>query len=86
MIRLIRFEKAEGFEANDDDVDEKLKETAERNGLTLDEIKENVSDSERSTMKRQIVIEKAIDFILDNAKEKAPSKKSKKESKDKAEV
>ena len=78
--------KAEGFEANDDDVDEKLKETAERNGLTLEEIKENVSESERNTMKRQIVIEKAIDFILENAKEKAPSKKSKKESKDKAEV
>ena len=79
--------KAEGFTATDEDVDEKLKETAERNGLTLEEIKENVPDNERKTMKRQIEIEKAIDFILDNAKEKkAPSKKSKKNSKDKAEV
>ena len=77
--------KAEGFTATDEDVDEKLKETAERNGLTLDEIKENVSDSEKKTMKRQIEIEKAIDFILENAKEKAP-KKTKKDSKDKAEV
>ena len=77
--------KAEGLSATDEDVDEKLKETAERNDLTLDEIRENVSDSERKTMKRQIEIEKAIDFILDNAKEKAP-KKTRKDSKDKAEV
>ena len=79
--------KAEGFTATDEDVDEKLKETAERNGLTFEEIKENVPENERKTMKRQIEIEKAIDFILEHAKEKAPSKKSKKGSKDnKAEV
>jgi len=79
--------KAEGFTATDEDVDEKLKETAERNGLTFEEIKENVPENERKTMKRQIEIEKAIDYILEHAKEKAPSKKSKKDSKDnKAEV
>lgn len=67
--------KAENLEGTDEDVDAKIKEAAEQNNMKFEDLAKNVSDDERKTMKEQIAIEKAIDFIMDNVKERAKAKK-----------
>lgn len=71
--------KDEGIEVSDDDVEAKLKEMAENYKMELDKLKEMMPDTERDALKREIGIERAIDVILDNAKEKA--EKAEKEAK-----
>ena len=67
--------KAENLEATDEDVEKKIAEMAETYGMKVEDLKENIPDSERSSMKNQIAIEKAVDFIMDNVKERAKPKK-----------
>ena len=62
--------KAEGIEGNDEDVDAKIREAAERNGMKEEDLKKSVSEDERRSMKEQIAIEKAVDFIMENVKER----------------
>ncbi len=61
--------KIEGFEASDEEVDDKLNETAKRYNMTLEDIKKDMPDSEIKSLKNQIAMEKAIDLILENAVE-----------------
>lgn len=68
--------KAENLEGTDEDVDAKIKEAAEQNKMKFEDLAKNVSDDERKTMKEQIAIEKAVDFIMDNVKERAKAKKA----------
>ncbi len=74
--------KEEKIEVSEEDVDAKLKEMAEQYKMEVEELKKIMEDSESSTLKREITIERAIDVILDNAKETAAKKK--KSSKKKA--
>lgn len=68
--------KDEGIEVTDDEVEAKIKEMAETYKMDLDELKKMMPDTEQDALKREIGIEKAIDVILDNAKETAAKKKS----------
>lgn len=74
--------KAENLEATDEDVEKKIAEMAETYGMKVEDLKENIPDSERSSMKDQIAIEKAVDFIMDNVKERAKPKKKAEPKKD----
>lgn len=76
--------KAEKIEASDADVDAKLEEMAKMYGMEVDQIKNLVGDAERDSMKKDIAIEKAIDFIMSSVKETAKKKTAKKD--DEAEV
>ena len=42
-----------------------------------DKLKEYVGDDEKESMKRDIAIEKAVQFIMDNVKERAKAKTKK---------
>lgn len=68
--------KEENLVGTDEDVDDKIKEAAEQNKMTFEDLSKNVSNTERETMKEQISIEKAIDFIMENVKERAKAKKA----------
>ena len=70
--------KEEGLEGTDEDVDAKIKEAAEANKMEFDDVAKTVDDDQRKSLKEQIAIEKAVDFIMENAKERAkPKKKAK---------
>ncbi len=56
----------ENLEASDEDVDAKIKEMAERYNMEADKLKEQMSKGELKNFKEQIVMEKAIDVIMDN--------------------
>jgi trigger factor len=70
--------KAEKIEATDADVDAKLEEMSKQYGMELEQIKNLVGESEKESMKKDIAIEKAIELIMDNVKETAKKKTTKK--------
>ncbi len=70
--------KAEKIEATDADVDTKLEEMSKQYGMELEQIKNLVGENEKESMKKDIAIEKAIELIMDNVKEAAKKKATKK--------
>ena len=70
--------KAEKIEATDADVDAKLEEMSKQYGMELEQIKNLVGENEKESMKKDIAIEKAIELIMDNVKEAAKKKATKK--------
>ena len=44
----------------------KLEEAAERYNMKVEDIEKDLPDSERSSLKKQIAAEKAIELIMDN--------------------
>ncbi len=70
--------KDEGIEISEEEVDAKIREMAENYKMEFDELKKMYDEAQTETLKREIGIEKAIDVILDNAKETAAKKTSKK--------
>lgn len=73
--------KAEGFEGTDEDVEKKIEEMAEQYGMKAEDIKKNIPDSEKENMKKDVALEKAINFVTENMKLRAkPKKKAEKEA------
>lgn len=73
--------KAEGFEGTDEDVEKKIEEMAEQYGMKAEDIKKNIPDSEKENMKKDVALEKAINFVTENMKLRAkPKKKADKEA------
>lgn len=77
--------KAEGIEATDEDVDAKVAEMAEMYGMEADQLKNLVGENERESMKKDLAIQKALDFVMDNVKEVAAKKAKKEEAEETAE-
>lgn len=61
--------KAENIEATDADFEEELKKLAESYQLEVDKMKELINDTAADEIKKDIVIQKAVDFVRDNAVE-----------------
>ncbi len=69
--------KAENIEATDEDVDAEIEKMANMYGMKVEDLKNYVQDSERESMKKDLAVQKALEFVMDNAKErKARAKKS----------
>jgi trigger factor len=62
--------KAENFEASADDYEAELKKMAEAYQMEEDKIKEMIGDFEEKSIKEDICIRKAVDFVVENAVEK----------------
>lgn len=60
--------KAEAIEATEEELDEKIKELAENYKKDPEEIKGMLQENDYDYMKDQIIYEKAINFIVENAK------------------
>ena len=67
--------KAEGIEATEDDVNAEMDKMAEMYGMPVEQIKEYMGEND--SIKRQIAITKAVDFVMANVKEKAKAKPKK---------
>jgi trigger factor len=61
--------KAEDIKATDEEVEERMKETAERYQLDVEKFKELAGEKEEEAIRMDLSMEKAIKFIADNAKE-----------------
>ncbi len=69
--------KAEALTVSDEDLEEELKKMAEMYGMELDKVKTLIGENEQETIKEDLKIRKAVEFISENAKAgKAPAKKA----------
>lgn len=62
--------KAEGFEATEEEYDAEIKELAESYKADFEQVKANISDKDREQFKLDVIIRKAIDLVMTEAKEK----------------
>ncbi|MBO4266349.1 MAG: trigger factor [Lachnospiraceae bacterium] len=64
--------KAEGFEVSDEEYEKELERMAEESKMDLDKLKEYIGDDEygKNQIIEDIKIQKAVDLIVDSAKEK----------------
>lgn len=79
---LEQIAKDENIEVTDADIDAELEKMAAMYGMEADKIKEYMGDAEMESIKRDIAVQKAVELIMDNVKEraKAKSKKEKEEA------
>ena len=66
--------KAEGIEATDADVDAEIEKMAGMYGMDAEQLKGYMGEAEKASMKNQMAITKAVEFIMENVKEKAAKK------------
>lgn len=72
--------KAEGIEATEEDFEEEAKTMGEVYQLDADKVKEMLGEKGKKQVMEDICVKKAVDFVVENAKEAKPSKaKAKKE-------
>ncbi len=60
---------AENIEATDEELDAELDKMAKQYQMQLEDIKEFMGDAEKKSMKKDIAVKKAADFVVENAKE-----------------
>ncbi|MCR4587981.1 MAG: trigger factor [Lachnospiraceae bacterium] len=71
--------KAEKIEASDEDVQAEIKRMAEQYNMTEDKVKEILGEGEMKNLSTDLAVQKAVDFLTENAKAtkaKAPAKKT----------
>lgn len=74
---LEKIAEVEKIEVSDNEIDENIKKIADQYKMPVEDLKKNISDDDRKSMADDIKVEKAIDLIMANVKEKAASKDKK---------
>lgn len=82
---LEQIAKEENIEVTDEDVDAEIAKMAANYGMEADKLKEYMGDAEKASMKRELAITKAVDLIMENAKERAKAKSKKDKDEEAAE-
>ena len=70
----------ENIEASEEDLNAEIDKMAEAYRMTADKIKEMMGDAEKKSMKKDIAMQKAVEFVMDNIKERAKPKSKKEEA------
>ncbi len=76
--------EAENITVSDEDFEEELKKMAEQYKMELDKLKELMSEAEQKTMRSDMAVQKAADFLVENVKEVAAKKAAAKKTTKKA--
>lgn len=71
---LEQIAKEENIVASDEDVDAELEKMAAMYGMPVENLKQYMGDSDKDSMKRDIAVKKAVEFIMANVKERAKAK------------
>jgi trigger factor len=71
---LEQIAKEENIVASDEDVDAELEQMAAMYGMKKEDLAAYMGDSEKESMKRDIAVKKAVEFVMANAKERAKAK------------
>lgn len=61
---------AENITASDEDIEEELKKMADAYQMELDKVKELIGDEQKKQLAEDIAVQKAADFVVENAVEK----------------
>lgn len=64
-------EKAENFEATEEEIDEQIAKFAPQTGKSVEELKASLSESDREYFKADAIRDKAVKFLCDNAQVEA---------------
>ena len=83
---LEQIAKEENIEVTDEDVDAEIEKMAANYGMEADKLKEYMGESERTSMKKELAITKAVDLVMDNVKERAKAKSRKSKETEAAET
>ena len=71
---LEQIAKEENIVATDEDVDAEVEKMASMYGMKAEDLKNYMGDSEKESMKRDIAVKKAVEFVMANVKERAKAK------------
>jgi trigger factor len=71
---LEQIAKEENIEVSDEDVDAEIEQMAGMYGMKAEDLKSYMGDSEKESMKRDIAVKKAVQFVMDHVKERAKAK------------
>ena len=74
---LEQIAKEENIEVSDEDVDAEITKMAESYGMEADKLKEYMGEAEKASMKREIAVNKAVELVMSNTKERAKAKSKK---------
>ena len=77
---------AEKIEVSDEEVNAELQKMADQYKMELDKVKEIVGEKEQKQMRDDLAVQKAAEFLVENAKEVAAKKTTKKAAADDAEA
>lgn len=84
---LEQIAKDENIEVSDDDVKAEIEKMAASYGMEADKLKEYMGDAEKESMKKDLAINKAVELVMSNVKERAKAKsKKEKEAEEGAEA
>ena len=84
---LEQIAKDENIEVSDDDVNAEIEKMAASYGMEADKLKEYMGDAEKESMKKDLAINKAVELVMSNVKERAKAKsKKEKETEEGAEA
>ena len=72
---LEKIAEEEKIEATEEDVEAEIQRIADAYGMETDKIKEIMGDAEKESMKKDLAVQKAVAFVMDNAKERAKPKR-----------
>ena len=74
---LEQIAKEENIEITEEEIDAEIAKMAAQYGMEADKLKEYMGESEKTSMKRDLAVMKAVDLIMDNVKERAKAKSKK---------
>jgi trigger factor len=74
---LEQIAKEENIEVTDADIDAEIEKMAAGYGMEADKLKEYMGDAGKDSIKKELLLSKAADLVVDNAKERAKSKSKK---------
>ena len=84
---LEQIAKDENIEVSDDDVNAEIEKMAASYGMEADKLKEYMGEGEKESMKKDLAINKAVELVMSNVKERAKAKsKKEKEAEEGAEA
>ena len=84
---LEQIAKDENIEVSDDDVNAEIEKMAASYGMEADKLKEYMGDAEKESKKKDLAINKAVELVMSNVKERAKAKsKKEKEAEEGAEA
>lgn len=72
---LEQIAKEENIEVSDADVEAEIEKMAASYGMDVEQLKGYVQDAEKESMKKDIAVQKAVELIMDNVKERAKAAK-----------
>ncbi len=77
--------KEEKIEVSEADIDAEIEKIAKQYGMNVADLKKNITEDDKKSIEADIKVERAVDLIMENVKERAKAKKAAAKTEDSAE-